>query len=72
MLLHGEGKEKEKLIIHHSAIEYGFGNQFRSLLGNVVFALVTGRRLRSNFSIFQFSFIAFQCRYGHSHSFRSC
>lgn len=47
-LENGDSKNKEKTVIYY-AHPCGFGNQFRSLLGSVVFALVTGRRLRSSF-----------------------
>ena len=48
-LLLGDKIGNDKLVIHYSTVVYGFGNQLRSLLGSVVFALVTGRRLRSIF-----------------------
>ena len=48
VLENGDIKNKGKTVIYY-AHPCGFGNQFRSLLGSVVFALVTGRRLRSSF-----------------------
>ena len=56
-LLLGDDNGKDKVVIHYSTVAFGFGNQLRSLLGNVVFALVTGRRLRSN-TVFLFSTIS--------------
>lgn len=46
-LLHGYGPEKDKYIIHSPMYNNGFTNSFRSLIGSVVVAIATGRRLRS-------------------------
>lgn len=46
-LLHGYGPEKDKYIIHSPVYSNGFTNSFRSLVGSIVVAIATGRRLRS-------------------------
>ena len=46
-LLNGFGEESDKYIVNLSVLTGGFANQFRALLGNVVLALSTGRKLRS-------------------------
>lgn len=47
-LLNGVGEERDKYIVNLSVLTGGFANQFRALLGNVVLALSTGRKLRSS------------------------
>ena len=48
---YGVGAESSKYILYNVNSHYGFGNQFRSLLGCAIVALASGRRLRSIYYI---------------------
>ena len=54
-LLHGYGPEKDKIIVNIAVITGGFATQVRALMGSVMAALCSGRRLRSKKSILLFT-----------------
>lgn len=54
-LLNGYGPEKEYYIFHTPRTTVGFTNVFRSLVGSIVIAIATGRRLRSIYVIHHIS-----------------
>ena len=48
-LKNGWGAESDYYIVSQAPREYGFGNQFRSLVGAMIVALSSGRKFRSRY-----------------------